>query len=71
MNCPNCNQSFTLRYDYACHLQLCRPSDVTSRGRGLSPARPLTAADSLYVEFGLAEPGQAGQRDPVARPRSN
>ena len=28
MNCPNCDQPFTLRYDYARHLQDCRPADA-------------------------------------------
>ncbi len=70
MNCPNCAQPFTLRYDYACHLQQCRPSDVARPGLRPSPLRACAAADSPYVEVGLAERGQAGQRDPGARPRS-
>ena len=67
MNCPNCNQPFTLRYDYARHLQDCRPSDA----RAATIERGLRGpADDLFVEILADPPPPADERDVAATPRS-
>ena len=56
MNCPNCNQPFVLRYDYARHLRGCRPDDASGdNGEGL-PAIRRPAADLPFDEIDLDAP---------------
>lgn len=53
MNCPNCDQPFTLRYDYARHLQDCRPADAA--GVRIDPTQqPLRASLTSADERDLA-----------------
>lgn len=60
MYCPNCNTTFTLRADYADHVQRCRPSEVNVTDALL--ARLNAAAARLHEEFDAAEPNRVTPR---------
>ncbi len=66
MNCPNCTESFTLRADYASHVQRCRPLDAATAITESLLARLNAATDLLYVEFGIVGPERSVRRRRVA-----
>lgn len=65
MNCPNCNQPFVLRYDYARHLRGCRPHDASGDGGDGSPAIRRHAADAFIDEIDFDVPSLSDECAPA------